>query len=88
MYRLVFGKHFLKSAEKLDQRMKPKLKESLDFLAKDPFHPALKAKPLTGNLSGYYAFRLGKDYRVVFVFLHNRKIYLLFVGHRKDVYRK
>ncbi len=87
MYRLVFGNHFLKSAEKIEKRMKPKLKECLDFLVKDPFHPTLKTKPLTGKLSGCYSFRLGRNYRVIFIFLEDKEIHLLSIGHRKDIYK-
>ena len=87
MRKLVFGNQFLKSAEKLDMKLKTKLKSSLDFLLRNPFHPTLHTKPLTGKLSGYYAFRLGKDYRVMFEFISEETIYLLKVGNRKDIYR-
>ena len=87
MYRLVFGNQFLKSAEKLDKKLKPKLKLSLDVLLRDPFHPKLHTKPLAGNLAGRYSFRLGRDYRVVFAFLSKDEIQVFNIAHRKDIYR-
>jgi addiction module RelE/StbE family toxin len=87
MHRLYFGRSFLGSAKKLEGRLKPKLKASLDILAKDPFNPKLHTKPLTGKLADYYSYRLGRDYRVVFRFISINAIHLIRVGHRKDIYR-
>jgi len=87
MYKLVFGGHFLRSAEKLGGKLKPKLKSSLDTLSENPFHPALHTKSLSGKLSGYHSFRLSRNYRVIFKFISDHTIYLLRVGDRKDIYR-
>jgi len=87
MYQLVFGRKFLRSVEKLDSKLKPKLKSSLDLLLKDPFHPLLHTKLLTGELSGSYSFRISRDYRVIFKFLSDNVIQLIDVGDRKDIYR-
>ena len=87
MHTLIFGDKFLKAAEKLERKLKPKLKTSLDILSQNPFHPALRTKSLSGKLAGYHSFRLDKDYRVVFVFSSNNTIHLLRVGNRKDIYR-
>ncbi|OHA71285.1 MAG: hypothetical protein A3F15_01540 [Candidatus Wildermuthbacteria bacterium RIFCSPHIGHO2_12_FULL_40_12] len=87
MYQLVFGKSFLRTAERLDNKLKPKLKSSLDILLKNPFYPTLHTKHLTGKFSGYHSFRLGRDYRVIFKFVANEEIRLLDVGHRKDIYK-
>ncbi len=87
MYQIVFGNKFLKSAEKLDKQLKSKLKASLDILSENPFNPTLHTKSLSGKLSGYHSFRLGRDYRVIFEFVSSDEIYLLKVGCRKDIYR-
>jgi len=87
MHELIFGGQFLKSAEKLDKRIKPKLKSSLDVLAENPFHLKLQTKSLSGKLSGHYSFRLGKDYRVIFKITSDNTVFLLKVGNRKDIYR-
>ena len=87
MYQLIFSSQFLKSSEKLDNKIKPKLKLSLDVLSENPFDARLQTKSLSGKLSGQYSFRLGKDYRVVFRFYPDSTIFLLKVGNRKDIYR-
>ena len=87
MYQLVFEKSFFRSAKKLDNKLKPKLKSSLDILLRDPFYLTLHTKHLTGKFSGYHSFRLGKDYRVILKFVANEEIRLLDVGHRKDIYK-
>lgn len=87
MHELVFGRKFLNSAKRLDTKVKPKLKSSLDVLAENPFHPTLHIKPLTGKLSDHYSLRFGGDHRVIFRFVSEKSIYLVDVGHRKDIYR-
>ena len=87
MYKLVFDSQFLKSAQKLERELKPKLKLSLDVLSQNPFESSLHTKALSGKLTGYHSFRLGRDYRVIFEFLSNDTVYLLRVGNRKDIYR-
>lgn len=87
MHQIVFGNKFLKSAEKLNKQLKSRLKTSLDILSENPFNPALRTKSLSGKLAGFYSFRLGRNYRVIFQFIANDKIYLLQVWNRKDAYR-
>lgn len=87
MHQLIFSSQFLKSAERLNNSIKPKLKLSLDVLSKNPFDVRLQTKSLSGKLSGQYSFRLGKDYRVVFKFYSDSTIFLLKAGNRKDIYR-
>ena len=87
MRQVVFGNKFLRSAKKLDKKLKPKLKSSLDVLLENSFHPTLRTKPLTGKLSDYYSFRIGRDHRVIFQFLSDELMYLIDIGHRKDIYR-
>lgn len=86
MHKLTFGNRFFKSAKNLDKNTKSKLKLSLDILVENPFDLRLQTKPLSGNLSGYCSYRLGKDYRVIFKFTSDNTIFLLNVGNRKDIY--
>ena len=46
MYQLIFSSQFLKSSEKLDNKIKPKLKLSLDVLSENPFDARLQTKSL------------------------------------------
>lgn len=78
---------FLKSAEQLPPALKPKLARQLEFLRERPFHPLLHAKPLSGQLAGFWSFRLTRDYRVIFLFINADVIKIVLAGHRKDIYR-
>jgi mRNA interferase RelE/StbE len=51
--------------------------------------PLSRAKPLQGNLSGKYRYRIG-DYRAIFVLDDNGRLVLLTIlsiKHRKGIYR-
>ena len=87
MYTIVFSKRFVALSRKLSQKLKLKLKENFDLLSRNPFHPSLHTKPLTGKLAGFYSFRLGRDYRVIFHFIDNDTIMLIRVMPRGKVYK-
>jgi mRNA-degrading endonuclease YafQ of YafQ-DinJ toxin-antitoxin module len=57
------------------------------LLVQDPFHPLLHSKPLGGNLTGFYSFRVTRDWRVIFIFEEEGIIKLTNVGNRKDIYQ-
>jgi addiction module RelE/StbE family toxin len=87
MVKLIYSERFLKSAKKLPTLIRNKLATKLELLQKNPFHPFLHTKPLTGELFGFYSFRITRDWRVIFQFLAPEIIYLIEVGHRKDIYK-
>ena len=87
MIQLIYSKHFLKSAKRLPAKIKNKLATKLEILQKNPFHPSLHTKPLTGQLFGFYSFRITREWRVIFQFLTSEVINLIEVGHRKDIYK-
>lgn len=82
-----FTARYLKQACGLQKDQRKKLAELLIFLSRDPFHPILHSKKLSGSLSGYYSFRINRDNRVIFSYKNRKKIVLVRVKHRKDVYR-
>jgi len=87
MITLIFGRQFLKCVKTIPPAQHKKLDRLLALLQKDPLHPSLHTKPLDGHLSGYYSFRITRDWRVIFRFINPRIIELAEVGHRKDIYR-
>lgn len=87
MITIVYGDSFLRSAQKLPRAQQNKLAKLIEILQENPFHPQLHTKSLTGQLSGLYSFRITRDWRVIFQFLSPEGIYLLDIGHRKDIYR-
>ncbi len=87
MVKIVYGKPFIRSARKLPSELQEKLASLLESLSNNPFHPRLRAKPLSGVLAGFYSFRITREYRVIFQFIQVDEIKLIKVGHRKDIYR-
>lgn len=87
MISVVFTNSFLKSARKLPTSQQNKLAQLLETLQENPFNPKLHTKTLSGPLTGFYSFRVTRDWRVIFQFLAPDKVKLIEVGHRKDIYR-
>ena len=87
MIQIIYGQHFLKSAKKLPIKIQDKLARQINLLQKNPFHPLLHTKSLTSSLSGFYSFRITRDWRVIFQFREAEIINLIEVAHRKDIYK-
>src|SRR3989339_682455 len=68
MASVVFGKDFLKSAKKLPGAQQRKLADLLLTLSQNCYYPTLHTKPLSDVLTGFYSFRITRDWRVVFLF--------------------
>lgn len=85
--RVIYSDKFLKSVAGLPKKIQVKLDSLITFLVQDPFHPLLHSKPLGGNLTGSYSFRITRDWRVIFIFEEKDVIKLIIVGNRKDIYR-
>ncbi|MDP3726388.1 MAG: type II toxin-antitoxin system mRNA interferase toxin, RelE/StbE family [bacterium] len=85
--KILYSRGFLKQASKLPKQIQTKLDTLIALLIKNPFHPSLHSKPLSGDLSMMYSFRIARDWRVIFCFEDKENIKLLRVGNRKDIYR-
>jgi len=78
---------FLDAAARLPKRQQAKLGDLLVLLQQNPFDSKLHTKQLRGVLTGFYSFRITRDWRVIFEFADPATIQLLRVAHRKDIYR-
>ncbi len=87
MIRISYGEPFLKSARKLPKPQQKKLASLLELLQTNPFHSKLHTKPLKAELSGFYSFRITRNWRVIFQFLSAHEIQIVDVGHRKEIYQ-
>jgi addiction module RelE/StbE family toxin len=87
MIQLIYSKYFLKSVKKLPVLIQNKLAIKLEILQKNPYHSLLYTKHLTGELFGFYSFRVTREWRVIFQFLTPEIIKLIEIGHRKDIYK-
>ena len=87
MVEIVYSARFLKLARKLPKAQIRKLAKLLEIFQIDSFHSTLHTKPLSGQLIGFYSFRITRDWRVIFRFLSPDEVQLVEVGHRKDIYK-
>lgn len=87
MHALVFGNEFLKSARKLEKKIRANLDVILKLLSENYKDSKIHSKPLRGKLAGFYSLRVGRDHRVVYKFLNDSTILLTIVAHRSGAYR-
>lgn len=86
-YRVVYSADFEKAAMRLGKIVLRRLEKALDLLVIDPFDSRLHTKALAGPLRGFYSFRLGRDFRVIFIFADMRTIQLLKIAKRAEIYK-
>ena len=82
---------YLRSAQKSVDRLDPKVRERIrDYLwtrVAKADDPRKLAKPLKGPLAAYWRFRVG-DWRIVCDIQDNRLVVLVIsIGHRGDIYQ-
>jgi len=81
-YELIYTKNAYRDIKKLDRVAQKKLAKALKRLSEKPFFYAQK---LVLSQLGGYRFRIG-NYRVIFD-VDGKKIIILRIGHRKEIYR-
>ena len=85
--KIFFTKRFLKEAKLLPFSKQRKLAELINFLKLNPFNSKLHTKKLSAPLAGVLSFRIGIEYRALFIFIDKDTIKLIRVNHRKDIYK-
>jgi mRNA interferase RelE/StbE len=86
-WTLKFTNTALKQLEKLDQPTADQITRILEGKVAKSANPRAFGKALTGELKGYWRYRIG-DYRVICELKDRELIILaLAVGHRRDIYR-
>ena len=82
MFNIIFDKKAAIYFKKLDSENKIRIGKKLEDLKSNPE----LGKPLTGNLSGLWSLRIGK-YRLIYQIKNQELvIFILDLGHRKNVY--
>lgn len=81
-YKLIYTKNAHRDIKKLDRVAQKKLAKVLQRLSKKPF---FYGKKLILPQLGGYRYRIG-NYRVIFD-IEDKKIIILRVGHRREIYR-
>ena len=81
----------LKRATRRQPELRTRVRNTLEQLSEDPFHPTLHTHKLKGELAGAWACTVDYDNRIPFEFLHNaesheEEILLLTPGSHDEVY--
>ena len=86
MYSIEFSNSAGKELEKVygfDQKLYARLIAAIESLKTDPY----AGKKLKGPLNDRFSIRVG-NYRIVYRLFKNRLVvYIIDLGHRKDIYR-
>ena len=84
MYKVIWKDKASKQLAKIDRTMAKKIKDKVkNYLAEDPIN---RGEPLTHEYQGLYRYRFS-DYRVVYEIKEKELvIFVVKVGHRKEVY--
>ncbi len=83
MYTVVYDEEALQNLEKLEKKIRKRIFEKIFSIKENPFH---YFERLTGR--GEYKLRVG-DYRVIAdIDEKTKKISILFIDHRKNIYKK
>ncbi len=87
MYEVKISPSAEKQLSKLDKQTARIIKNWVIKNLVDTIDPRRTGKPLTGKLSGMWRYRVG-DYRIFAEINDNTlTIFLIDIGHRKDVYK-
>ena len=84
MFKLLYTKEAKTAIDKLPTKKKRQIKETIERIAENPEI----GKRLTHELKGLLSYRLGA-YRIIYRIYHKEiMVFVLTVGHRKDIYQK
>lgn len=88
MYKVRFSDSALKQMEKLDKQTLRVIKNWIVKNLVDTDDPRRHGRPLRGNLTGVWRYRVG-DYRLFADIKDNvLTIFIFEVGHRREIYKK
>ncbi|MDO5750712.1 MAG: type II toxin-antitoxin system RelE/ParE family toxin [Rothia sp. (in: high G+C Gram-positive bacteria)] len=86
-WTIKFTSSFAKELKRLDKPTRLRILKYFDDLQTIE-DPRVRGKGLTGNLSGYWRYRIG-DYRVVVELIDNQLVILAIdLGHRREIYKR
>ena len=86
MWTIEWERKALKDAKKLDKSARQRIVNYLEERVLVAQNPYQSGKPLKGNKSGLWRYRVG-DYRILCQIEDKRLVVLVIaVGHRKDIY--
>ena len=84
MYSVEFSENAADFIRKLDKNTQKRITKKIEELKENPY----LGKSLVGNLAGLWKLRIG-DYRVTYKLEREKLIiFIIKVGHRKNIYDK
>ena len=85
-YKVELSPHAVREYKKLDPTIRTHVQTGIDALQHNPLAGS-KIKRLKGRLREYCRYRVG-DYRIVYaVDRKERRVFVDYIQHRKEVYR-
>jgi len=84
-YQLLYKKPAVKEIQKLPAQVRKRLRLKLEWFASQN-DPRQFSKPLTKPADAQYRFRVG-SYRILFD-IEDQRLVILYIQHRRDVYRR
>ncbi|MBI2464859.1 type II toxin-antitoxin system mRNA interferase toxin, RelE/StbE family [Candidatus Shapirobacteria bacterium] len=82
----LFRRHF--DSRQFSKKITAKFNERVKVFSRNPESILLNDHPLRGNLSGYRAFSITKDIRVVYQIIDDNLVRFLNIGTHNQVYGK
>lgn len=92
--QVVWSPTFVRAFKRLirqNPQLRPRIEQTLQQLAEEPFHPSLRTHKLKGDLSGRWSRSIDDSNRIVFKFVEDtdsdeQAIFLLTLGTHDEVY--
>lgn len=82
-YKILYSSKSIRDIKKLDPVTKKKIGKQIERFLKDPLRHAHK---ITSPKAGQYRWRAG-NYRIIFD-ISGTTIYVLRIGHRREIYKR
>ncbi len=84
--KILYLKKFVRQYKKLPEEIQNLAEKKELLFRKNIFDPRLKTHKLSGQLSGFYAFSITNDYRIIFDIATDKSVRFYEVGTH-DIYR-
>lgn len=76
-----YSKQFIKSAKKLDSKIRKKLLERIQVFEKNPLDPQLRDHALKGSYKQYHSIDITGDYRALYLLQGDEAIFDIIGTH-------
>ena len=87
IYEVEYSDRAIRELKKLDKQTARVIKNWINKNLVETSNPRRHGKALTGNLSGFWRYRVG-DYRIIAKIEDNKLLIFIFeVAHRREIYK-